>query len=194
MNRRRRDRRAVSLAELLVVMTACTIILSMSAALIHRAMRAHSTTRAFLDNERTALRLSGQFRDDVQRATTATATETQRDDRRSSVPFVQLQLPGQKAIDYYFKSGTIVRLMSIDSRPISQEEFSFPRSATLALHEESEPQRLILTITAEETPSDAHTLASTSQGQRKSVALQVEVSVGRRTRYPEAHAILEAQE
>lgn len=194
MTRRRIQRRAASLAELLVVLTACTIILSTSAALIHRAMRAHSATRAFLNHERMALRLAGQFRDDVQHATSAIAPETQRDARPTRAPFIHLQLPGQQEIDYYFKSGTIVRLRSIDSRPISQEEFSFPKSTSLALRKESDPQRLILTITDEETPLGARRLSSTAQSRRKPMALQVEASIGRRAHFPEAHAVPEAQE
>ena len=62
-------RRAASLAELLVIMSACTIILTTSVQLIHRAMHSQSASRVFFDCERSAQRLSQQFRSDVHEAT-----------------------------------------------------------------------------------------------------------------------------
>lgn len=60
-------RRGVSLIELLVVMSAATVILTLSTGLIHRIMHAQSKARGLAEIERTTLRLGNRFRRDVHR-------------------------------------------------------------------------------------------------------------------------------
>jgi hypothetical protein len=64
-------RRGISLVELMLTLSACCVILTMSAALIHRALHAQSKSRRFFDGERNAQRLGESFRRDVHAATSA---------------------------------------------------------------------------------------------------------------------------
>ena len=77
------------------IFMAASIILTMSAGLVHRAMHAQSATRAFFDGERSALRLSEQFRADVHQAATATVEAPARNDG----VFLRLRLAGDQAIE-----------------------------------------------------------------------------------------------
>src|SRR3972149_5845862 len=117
-----RTRHAVSLIELMVVLSACTVILTMSAALVHRVMHAQSKTRAFFDIERSALRLSNQFRRDVHQATAALAGA----DNLGDGVFLRLELPDNRSVDYYDQEGDVVRILAHDGDALSREEFPFP--------------------------------------------------------------------
>ena len=59
--RSKRHRRGVSLVELLVVMSAATVILTLSTGLIHRIMHAQSKARVLADMERTTHAAGRQF-------------------------------------------------------------------------------------------------------------------------------------
>ena len=64
-----KSRRGVSLTELLMLMSSCTMILSLCAVLLHRVMRVEIESRSIVAAERTSERLSHQFRQDVHQAT-----------------------------------------------------------------------------------------------------------------------------
>lgn len=63
--------RAFSLVELLVAMSATTVLLAVSVDMVHRAMRVHSTTRERGQFQAEALRLSRQLRADAWLAVSA---------------------------------------------------------------------------------------------------------------------------
>lgn len=137
-------RRAVSLVELLLAMSACTVILTMSTALIHRVLHTQSKTRAFFGSERAALRLADQFRRDVHAATSA-ITDT---DSLNAGVFLRLQTPGNRAIEYRQSEGTILRLVLDTGEIRAREEFAFSSNITLAARQES-PRLVELTITSQ---------------------------------------------
>ena len=112
-----KTRHAVSLVELLVVMSACSIILTMSAGLVHRAMHAQSATHAFFDGERSALRLSEQFRDDVHQAATATVEAPARNDG----VFLRLRLAGDQAIEYRQADSIVERILTQRGSRVSRD-------------------------------------------------------------------------
>lgn len=141
-NRFLNSRRALSLVELLVVMSGCSVVLTTSAALIHRAMHAQSRTRSFFDVERNALRLSGQFRRDVHRAIGTVANDPTDPD-----VFLRLELPDHQTVAYRHADGRVVRTLSRSGSRTSREEFSFTSANALELRQEEAPRRLILTIT-----------------------------------------------
>jgi hypothetical protein len=167
-------RHAISLVELLVVMSGCTVILTTSAMLIHRAMRTQSESRSFFDVERSALRLSGKFRDDVHRATAAKAG-----DESGDGVFLRLDLPGRQTVEYQQAGGNIERTLSEDGRPRSRDYFAFTPSSELEIREELSPRRLILTITSD--PHDAPGDGSTQLAKYidTPVSVRVEASLGR---------------
>ena len=136
-------RRGVSLVELLLVMSAATIILTMSAGLIHRIMHAHSKAQAFVDVERTSLRLANTFRRDIHQATVAAI------DSPSSPNgvFLRLQAPQNQSIEYRREQGAVLRIVQEGNRIVSREAFAFPPGTELIVRKD-EPRLVILSISS----------------------------------------------
>jgi hypothetical protein len=139
MNRRR----AVSLVELLLAMSACTAILTMSAALIHRVLFVHSKVRTIVDGERAALRLSEQFRRDVHAAQAA-----EKGDANGAAGMVlRLKVAGGQSIEYRRSEGTVLRVVLEGDAIRGREQFEFPSEIELAIRDES-PGLVTLSITS----------------------------------------------
>jgi prepilin-type N-terminal cleavage/methylation domain-containing protein len=174
-----KTRRGVSLIELLVVLSASTVILTMSAALVHRVMHIYSQARAFHNVERNTLRLSEQFRRDGHQAMAATALDGSRNDG----VFLRLQLADGQTLEYREVSGSVSRTRSQGDKTLSRDAFTFPPNIKLSLREDGRPRRLILSITAApvETPDMNGKSPWTAHSQR--VNLQAEVVLGRDGRF-----------
>jgi hypothetical protein len=168
-------RRAVSLVEMLVIMSGCTVILTTGATLIHRAMRADLESRAFYDIERSALRLERQFRQDVHEAIAAEATNQPGEDG----VFLRLTFPGHQAVEYRQAGDSIMRTLSAGDRVRSRNEFVFNRAGELDIREEVAPRRLILTIASapNEPPSGGH--RELARYLETPVSVRVEACLGR---------------
>jgi len=93
-----RRRRGVSLVELTVAMAGVSTVITSTALLVHGAMRAHSSSRRFFDDERTSVRLARHFRADAHAATDALAQA-----RESIVSF---RLPGGRSVEYRRPEGS----------------------------------------------------------------------------------------
>lgn len=116
-----KPRQGASLVELLLVMSSCTVILTMSAGLIHRLLHAQSRTRAFVDGERSALRLASQFRRDVHEATSAVTDAEQ----LNTGELLRLTEPAEQTVVYLGQQGAIVRLLTEGGRSVAREEYRF---------------------------------------------------------------------
>ena len=136
----RRTRRGVSLAELLVVISSATVILTMSATLIHRIMHTQSRAYAFFCVERSALRLTTQFRRDVHSATDASI------DGAGDEGVLTLQLTGDQTVEYRRAEGNVARVLSSGGDVVAREEFPFPAGTEWGLQEHQAPRRLILSL------------------------------------------------
>jgi hypothetical protein len=154
-----RSRRGISIVEMLVVMSASTVVLTLASLLIIRAMRVQMESRAHCDVERNALRLSGQFRSDVHQAETAETKELAGEDG----VFLRLQLPDGNQVKYSRVGGTVQRLASASGQQVWREEFAFPAACDISIRELESPPRIRLTITAKLTvaPSDGKPTVST---------------------------------
>jgi hypothetical protein len=137
-------RRAASLAELLVIMSACTIILTTSVQLIHRAMHSQSASRVFFDCERSAQRLSQQFRSDAHEATSAAIEK----DASGSAPVLRLTLAGDQTVEYRSTHHAILRLATQHGKPVARDEFTFRSPLEWSIRQEDLTHRLILSVTA----------------------------------------------
>jgi hypothetical protein len=145
-------RRAISLAELLVVLSASTIIMTTSISLLHRTMHSQSATRVFVDSERSALRLSEQFRRDVHDAVSATIDEKS----DSTGPTLRLKCPDDLNIQYEpFQDDSLVRTTSQPGYPPTRDQFTFRTPLTYAARQEAAPPTVILTLSAGATNPDA---------------------------------------
>jgi hypothetical protein len=147
-------RRGMTLVELMVIISATSVVLTTSAALMHGVMHTQKATRAFFDAERSAVRLSNQFRSDVHEATDATIDAG----ATGEEAFVSLQLSGNTTTRYRYVDGKVLRVQTRDGGGIAREEFVFPPSAVLKIELVDTPRRLVLSLT---TPS----VLSSNQGE-----------------------------
>ena len=139
-------RHAVSLVELLVLMSASSVILTMSAALVHRAMRTQSESRGFFDAERSAMRLARQIRRDTYDATAALVGGEGLGDNVA----LRLQLADQRTAEYSYADGEVLRILTKRDGAVSREQFAFPSPIELDVRKEDSPPRIVLTITAKQ--------------------------------------------
>ncbi len=135
-------RRAVSLTELLLALSMCTLILTTSGVLLHRVMRIESESRAFTDTEHSCTRLSQQFRSDVHQAATA---ELNQSDLRDGA-FLRLHLPQDEIVEYGLEQGRVHRTASSGTKVTARDEFIIPLHARLTIKQLHSPNRLILSI------------------------------------------------
>lgn len=140
---RRALRQGASLVELLVVMSAATVILTITAALLHRIMLAHSKARTFMDAERTSLRFANSFRSDVHQAISASTA----DGIGEGTAFLKLSLPDGQRIEYRRDEGTIFRVLLSGDRIVSREAFSFPAEIEVVVKKEG-PRLVAISISS----------------------------------------------
>ncbi len=180
MNRRH----GISLVELLAVLSGCTLVLTMSAVLIARSMRAESETRYFFDLERAALRLSNQLRRDLHRAREA---EIDGNEREQGELF-RLDLGDRESVAYRRNAERIVRVLTRDANIVSREEYPLSAAMEITVQQQDDPPRLVLSITSSPDfpPNDKAPTATTIR--QAPVNLQVEAVVGRDLRRASARA------
>jgi prepilin-type N-terminal cleavage/methylation domain-containing protein len=174
-----KPRRGLSITELLVVMTVGSVVLTMSAALIHQLMHNESQSRRFYNVERNALRLSAQFRRDVHACGAATIVDEARDDG----VFLRLTLADGQTLEYSRRGGALSRIQRDGDNTVSRDEFTFPDGIQLSLREVQSPRRLVLSITADPpTASEAKKQRPWNQYATR-VSFQVEAGLGRDLRF-----------
>lgn len=139
-------RRGISLAELLLTMSACTVVLTTSATLIHRMMHTQSRTRSFCDSQRSALRLADSFRRDVHAARSVAIGGAGQDGGQLMV----LEMSGGQSVEYRQDGGRIDRLQQSDDSVTARDFFEFPPGSQVKAEQPS-PQLVRLSITP---PSD----------------------------------------
>jgi hypothetical protein len=139
-----RTQRGVSILELIVVLSASTVVLTLSSVLLQRVMRIHIQSRADLGAERTALRLSEQFRRDVHQARAAVTDRTELGDN----VVLRLTFADSQPVEYSYDSGILERVKSKGGNRIAREEFALPAGSDVRVESRDSPQRHVLTITA----------------------------------------------
>jgi hypothetical protein len=176
------SRRAASIVELLVIMSACTVVLTLCGVLLQRAMHIQMRSRARADVERSALRLSDQFRRDVHQAR---AAQTGNADPGNG-PFLQLQFVGEQTVEYSHLAGTVRRVLAKNGQPLSREEFVFTPDSEVVIREDGSPPRLLLTITAEPKEMPSRDIKQPVAAAAIPVSFQVEAALGRDWRFAAA--------
>jgi hypothetical protein len=180
-------RRGVSLVEMLTLMSSCTVILTMSAVLIHRTMRAQEQTRYFFAVERAALRLAEQFRRDVHGARSA-ATDADAGDEGA---FLRLEMPAGETVEYRSEEASVLRIVRRDGGPAAREEYFLAEIRELSLQAEDSPRRLTLTIRAgadEPVPARGKRAASIRE---QPIGFQVVATLSRDLRFAAENAARE---
>jgi prepilin-type N-terminal cleavage/methylation domain-containing protein len=184
------SRRGMSLTELLVVMTACSALLTLSSGLICRMMRVHVDSRAYDSAERNANRLAESFRRDVHRARSVTRNHASSRDAE----LLQVELADGRQAKYSWQNGTMLREETGGDRPASREEFELPTTCDLAVEELSAPQRIALTVSSDLKARLQDDPKVRPVGQLVPINLQVEAVVGRDARMSARSAPEEATE
>ena len=174
-----KTRRGVSLIELLLIMSACTVVLTLTGVLLHRVMRIQMQSRVHVNVERSSMRLSEQFRRDIHQARAAI---TGNPDQDGNV-FLRLESADDRVIAYSRDKGLVRRLESSSNQPTRREEFEFPAASVLRIEQQSAPQRLALTIIlkpVDPAPAESKTLGGANL---VPVSLCAEAVVGRDLRF-----------
>jgi hypothetical protein len=140
--RRKNLSHGVSLTELLVLMSSCTLILSMSGILLHRVMHIEVDSRSIIDAERSCSRLAHQLREDVHDATSIDI----KNDKPTDGELLLLQLPQDQTVAYSRSDRGIARVMSRKRKVVARDEFAFQRSCTVEVREEQSPKRVVLMV------------------------------------------------
>jgi hypothetical protein len=123
---RTRHRRGASLFELMAAMSAASVVIATSAALVHRTFTIESRSRAVVADERAALRLARQFRADVHEATSITCPGSDAD-----APLIEIT--GIEGRVVYRTAGSgLVRVVTSGTAEVARE--SFPISRPVAWH------------------------------------------------------------
>jgi type II secretory pathway component PulJ len=175
-------RRGASLAELLVVMSACSVVLSLSSQILCRVMRTQIDSRAVEDVERSAARLSERFRADVHQAATA---ETAADTLSEGV-FLRLALPAGRQVEYSRQAQCVLRRESGGGSPEWREEFQLPAACHVSIREENTPLRFVLTASTR--PDEVSAAGEKPVAATTSLYLQVEGRLGRDRRFAQDRA------
>jgi hypothetical protein len=135
-------RRGVSLAELLLAMSASSVILTMSVGMIHRVMHTQSRTRSFFDGERATLRLSRQFRQDVHSARSALTDA----DRLAPEVLLQLEMEDEQTIEYHHSNAGLERVLLEKDEVRSREEYAVQAEMSASFRQEESPAVVVLSI------------------------------------------------
>jgi hypothetical protein len=167
-------RTAMSLIELVAAMSACSVILTTCAVLLHRVMRADSDARSFGDVERNATRLCNQFRDDVHQASVASLDHSKTDNE----DVLKLKLPKDQSLEYSCAAGRVSRMLTQNGKVAAREEFVFPQQSKFAVQERNSPKRIILSITTQ-TKAIAGDVQPLKTYHAIPISLQVEAVVNR---------------
>jgi hypothetical protein len=170
-----KSRRGVSLTELLVLMSSCTMILSMCGVLLHRVMRIEIDSRAFVAAERTSQRLSRQFRQDVHQATAAELDHS----KLANNVFLKLQLPDNEIVEYSLVKGNVLRTLSRGGKASAREEFAFEPSCKLSVRRDESPARIVLSIVSPALEPTSGAAKQLQSYQAVPVGLDVEAGIGR---------------
>lgn len=139
------NRRGVSLAELLLAMSACTVILTTSVGVIHRIMLTQSKSRSFFEVERSAWRLSSQFRRDVHSARQVVAA---RDDAPTDAALA-LRLSDGETISYHHEFESVVRTRMQGEQVIQREKFAFLPEINVHLSHDEATGSVALSVMAD---------------------------------------------
>ena len=181
-----KTRLGVSLIELIVTLSACSAVLTISTALLHRAMHAQSRARSFFDGERSARRLAGHFRRDAREAL---SIETEDGAGNASVDVastddelvVRFEMFDGESIEYRQSGGRVERTQKVDERIEAREIFVFSKETRLSAIAQP-PGIVALSIDSQLANQAAPPLTPFAAP----TILRVEVAVGRNSRVAKA--------
>ncbi len=177
----RRDASTVggfTLVELITALGGVTMLLSLTAVLLTRAMQSQAETRRYFDAQRHALALSEQFRDDVHRATAAQLDQSKLNDGE----LIRLTQAQSRTVTYRHSDHGIARVIAADGKPAGREDYDLGGVVKADVNQEGTTSRVVLSITA---PDEKPLLPNDSAAliREKPALLHVEATLGADRRY-----------
>ena len=177
-----RRRQAMTLIELLAVISACSVVLGLAASLLLTTMRSVNDTQRFFTGERNALRLARQFRADVHQADAAAIELTAAD----GVETLRLQFPDGQIVDYRQTNDRVLRLASLPDDRTAREEFILGDQLQVEFKELDAPRRWALRATANPLPTATNAQSTPVNVRETPLRLAIEAIPGRDHRYATA--------
>lgn len=174
-----RRRHAMTLVELLAVISACSVALGLAASLLLTAMRSVNDTQRFFNGERNALRLARQFRADVHQADAAAIELTE----EHGVETLRLQFPDGQTIDYRQTDDRVLRLATLPDDRTAREEYALGDALQVEFVELDAPPRWALRATANPLPTATDSKPGPRNVREAPLRLAVEAIPGRDVRY-----------
>ncbi|QDU89173.1 hypothetical protein Pla175_25600 [Pirellulimonas nuda] len=160
-------RRGMSLVELMVVMTACSVVLTLSATLLHRLMHVQSQSQQLQDRERNAVRLARQLRSDAASATTVEVVEG------ADGPSIALQSDRLENVEYRMADGVVHRSLALPNGGLASDTYRLGEAAVWRVSKSLATPRLEVIV-------DGGPKADSS-GLAAPACLRVEARIGSRT-------------
>ena len=139
------NRRGASLVELLAVITATSVVLTIGAGLIHRALGLQAASRHHLEHDRTALALGRRFRADVHAARALDGTA-------AGQRLLRITTARGEAIDYLATPAGLRRLATADGSRATREDYRLGAGTVWRVEAEGALVRLTATGTATGAP------------------------------------------
>ena len=133
--------RAFTLIEMLASISMGSVLMALALGMVHRTMRDESTARTNAQIERTAARLSRQFRNDVDQAQRVLF-----DNQQPDAPLFRLVLADQHPILYQIEKSGVLREQQQGDKRTHRDFFSFSDDHALRFAELAEPPRAVLTL------------------------------------------------
>ncbi|BBO35271.1 type II secretion system protein [Lacipirellula parvula] len=177
-----RRRQAMTLIELLAVISACSVVLGLAASLLLTTMRSVNDTQRFFTGERNALRLARQFRADMHQADGAKIELAAED----GVETLRLQFPDGQTVDYRQNNDRVLRLASLPDDLTAREEFILGDQLQVEFKELDAPRRWVLRATANPLPTATDSTPGPRNVRKTPLRLAIEAIPGRDQRYATA--------
>jgi hypothetical protein len=174
-----KNRTAMSLVELLVIMSAATVVLTLTGVLMQRAMHEQMLSRARVDAQNTSLRFADQLRRDVRDAREILLDQSQ----TQSGDFLKVMIAEGRTVSYSRKSGSVLRRETGGTLPQRHEEYMFSPGSELKINRLESPPRLSLTIQLRPNPSPVSREQSIGANPIP-ISLRVEPVIGHNARFP----------
>jgi len=130
-------RKAFTLVELCVTMSAGSAMMILAIGLLHQSMSLATVSRQRADQQRSLDRLGGEFRRDVHRAVRFNVDAQDK---------IELIMPDNDIVTYLAQGNQVIRRQPLDDRLARREVFEFNDSSNATFESLQQPARAVLTV------------------------------------------------
>lgn len=188
----KRDRRAFTLTELIIVMGMASIVLSLAVGMIHRVMYEQKISERDNDLHRVAERFSPQLREDVHAAVNAElqpinelSKDENQDEANQNEQVLVLHQRDKSTVTYIVHEHTVERLSARENEILHRNDYRFPQEHRFQFEVEKSrvsftgfaiPQVYLTTVNEE-------TSSVVNESDVRRAVIKIEATVGRDYRF-----------